>query len=81
VYCQFNKITGVGVISWNGGAEETIAVGNESNSTLPMRLFSRADGVFFNGKIYGVIGAEGPVSFENRRNVMNNLAGLAGVTL
>ena len=81
VYCQFNKITGAGVISWNGGAEETITVGIISRTDQIMRLFSRETGAFFNGKIYGVIGAEGPVSFDNRRNVMNYLAVLAGVTL
>ena len=81
LYCQFNKSTGEGVISWNGGAEETITVGSQSKLIFPMRLFARAGGVNFNGKIYGVVGAEGPVSFDNRRNVMNYLAGLAGVTL
>ena len=81
LYFQFNKGTGEGVISWNGGAEETIAVGAVSRLTFPMRLFSRVGGVNFNGKIYGVVGAEAPVSFDSRRNVMNYLAGLAGVTL
>ena len=81
VYLQFNKSTGAGVISWNGGAEQSITVGSASNTVNPMRLFARCGGVNFNGKIYGVVGAEGPVSFDNRRNVMNYLAGLAGVTL
>ena len=81
VYCQFNKSTRAGVISWNGGAEENITVGGASTLIDPLRLFSRETGAAFDGKIYGVIGAEGPVSFDNRRNVMNYLAGLAGVTL
>jgi len=81
VYLQFNKSTGAGVISWNGGAEETISVGDVSRTDQPIRLFARGGGIYFDGEIYGIVGAEGPVSFENRRNVMNNLAGLAGVTL
>jgi len=81
VYCQFNKTTGAGVISWNGGAEEAIAVGSKSNSIFPLRLFAREGGVYFDGEIYGLVGSEGPVSFENRRNAMSYLAELAGVAL
>ena len=81
VYCQFNKSTGTGVISWNGAEETPITVGNLSEIGHPIRLFSRETGAFFDGKIYGVVSVEGDVSFDNRRSVMNYLADLSGVTL
>lgn len=81
VYVQFNKNTGQGVISWNGGEETAITIGGRQQTDAPMRILARGGGVHFQGQYYGNISAQGVVPFSTRRNVMQYLAERSGVTL
>lgn len=81
VYVQFNKSTGQGVISWNGGEEAQITIGVRQLTDAPMRILARGGGVHFQGHYYGSIPAQGVVPYATRRKVMQFLAARAGVTL
>lgn len=79
LYVQFNKSTGTGVISWNGGDEQPITVGARWIDA-PMRLLARGGGVNLNGRVYGLAGVAGNLPFELRRRVMSYLAERAGLS-
>ena len=77
LHAQFDKSNQTGVIKWSSFENEQMAVvGTNSNTSDPLKLFSRRNAVFFNGKLHGFIAVGGQFDIKTRSRLRNYVGAL-----